>query len=216
MRCPWDQGPSGWRSRSDGRAPVAVQRISVSLIHHTDSTWFGFTPQRKTPTQKPGFVCLSWLGAPIRDLPNSAGPDTPEASRRGCADGDVRSQPQTGQLLLPRLRELLRPAIIEVLVDAFLAASSAMLSSPRRPSSTILIFSSETTRRCVARRISRTFFSGLCGCPLCLFLIFTPYVATMSQKHSFRQSPQSVPWALTPDMSAMGGGFKGSAQHSSL
>jgi hypothetical protein len=37
------------------------------------------------------------------------------------------------QPLLARLQKVLRPAIIEVLVDASLRHSSAMLSSPRRP-----------------------------------------------------------------------------------
>ena len=56
---------------------------------------------------------------------------------RGRLTRRVASQP-----LLAGIQKLLRPTIIEVLVDAFLAAEFGMLTSPRRPSSTIRIFSS--------------------------------------------------------------------------
>ena len=47
-----------------------------------------------------------------------------------------------------------------------LRQSSAMLSSPRRPSTTMRIFSSAEKCRLVARRMSLTASSALCGlCP---------------------------------------------------
>ena len=52
--------------------------------------------------------------------------------------------------------------------------SSAMLSSPRRPSSTMRIFSSAEWCRRVARRISRTIFSALSGTRLLACLIVAP------------------------------------------
>src|SRR5207344_357084 len=52
--------------------------------------------------------------------------------------------------------------------------SSAMLSSPRRPSSTMRIFSSAEWCRRVARRISRTVFSALSGTRLLACLIVAP------------------------------------------
>src|SRR6266699_3311345 len=47
-----------------------------------------------------------------------------------------------GEPFLARLQELLRPTVVQVLIDPSLRHSSAMLSSPRRPSSTMRIFSS--------------------------------------------------------------------------
>jgi hypothetical protein len=52
--------------------------------------------------------------------------------------------------------EFLRPAIIEVLDDALATAKFGMLSSPRRPSSTIRILSSAEKCRRVARRMFLT------------------------------------------------------------
>src|SRR5438477_4854581 len=49
-----------------------------------------------------------------------------------------------------------------------------MLSSPRRPSSTMRIFSSAEWCRRVARRISRTVFSALSGMRLLACLIVAP------------------------------------------
>src|SRR6478672_1259028 len=49
-----------------------------------------------------------------------------------------------------------------------------MLSSPRRPSSTMRIFSSAEWCRRVARRISRTVFSALSGTRLLACLIVAP------------------------------------------
>jgi len=74
-----------------------------------------------------------------------------------------------------------------------------MLSSPRRPSSTILILSSAENRRRVARRISRTVLSALSECLCRSCLIFAPPGATMSQKHSLIQSRHSVQQVLTGD-----------------
>jgi hypothetical protein len=47
-----------------------------------------------------------------------------------------------GEPFLARLQELLRPTVVQVLIDPFLAAQLSNVSSPRRPSSTIRIFSS--------------------------------------------------------------------------
>ena len=49
----------------------------------------------------------------------------------------------------------------------------------------------------VARRISRTVFSALSGFVSCFRLIFAPYVATMSQKHSPAQFNNFVQLVLT-------------------
>jgi hypothetical protein len=62
----------------------------------------------------------------------------------------------TGQAALPGFHELLRSGVVQALGDPFLAASSEILSSPRRPSSTIRILSSAEKCRRVARRISFT------------------------------------------------------------
>src|ERR1700720_3273209 len=74
-----------------------------------------------------------------------------------------------------------------------------MLSSPRRPSSTIRIFSSAENFRRVMRRMSFTIFSAgsFTGPDFCL--IFAPLKATMSQKTSLLQPAQSVSWVLTLD-----------------
>src|SRR5438034_8745775 len=74
-----------------------------------------------------------------------------------------------------------------------------MLSSPRKPDSTMRIFSSAVNCRRVARRISFTtcsagFLTGPDFCP-----IFAPSMATMGQKSSLLQLSQSVSWALMPD-----------------
>src|SRR3974390_1570193 len=62
-----------------------------------------------------------------------------------------------GEQLIPSLRQ-----------------SSAMLTSPRRPSSTMRIFSSAECCRRVALRISRTVFSALSGMRLLACLIVAP------------------------------------------
>src|ERR1051325_5753888 len=74
-----------------------------------------------------------------------------------------------------------------------------MLSSPRNPESTILIFSSAENWRRVARRIFLTTcsagsFTGPDFCP-----IFAPSMATMGQKSSLPQLSKSVSEALMPD-----------------
>ena len=81
-----------------------------------------------------------------------------------------------------------------------------MLSSPRRPSSTILILSSAEKCRRVARRMSFTTASagflvglvadfGLEG----LGLIFVPYVTATRPNPSIIRNPKSVPKALMPN-----------------
>src|SRR6476660_9773281 len=75
-----------------------------------------------------------------------------------------------------------------------------MLSSPRRPDSTMRIFSSAENCRRVARRIalitcSAGSFTGPDFCP-----IFAPSMATMGQKSSLPQLAPSVSQALMPDM----------------
>src|SRR6187401_1183847 len=74
-----------------------------------------------------------------------------------------------------------------------------MLSSPRRPDSTMRIFSSAENCRRVARRIalitcSAGSFTGPDLCP-----IFAPSMATMGQKSSLPQLAPSVSQALMPD-----------------
>src|ERR1700722_7379831 len=75
-----------------------------------------------------------------------------------------------------------------------------MLSSPRRPSNTMLIFLSAEYCLRVARRMSRTTFSaGSLDDRVCC-LIFAPVNVTMSQKLSLLQSANSVSRALTADI----------------
>src|ERR1700726_1248984 len=74
-----------------------------------------------------------------------------------------------------------------------------MLSSPRRPSKTIRIFSSAEYCLRVARRMSLTTFSAGSFAKLECCLIFAPVNATMSQKHSLLQSAYFVPRVLTVD-----------------
>ncbi len=102
--------------------------------------------------------------------------------------------------LLAGFWKLLRPAVIEVLVDALSAASSATLSSPRKPSNTMRILSSAEKCRRVARRISRMVFSALSGLRSSLCLIVFPPEATTSPKLSLRQSAQSVQHVLTGNL----------------
>src|SRR5277367_1824813 len=75
-----------------------------------------------------------------------------------------------------------------------------MLSSPRRPSNTMRIFSSAEYCLRVARRMSWTTFSaGSLDDRVCC-LIFAPVNVTMSQKLSLLQSANSVSRALTADI----------------
>src|ERR1700683_1700674 len=84
--------------------------------------------------------------------------------------------------------------------------SSAMLSSPRRPSNTMRIFSSAEYCLRVARRMSWTTFSaGSLDDRVCC-LIFAPVNVTMSQKLSLLQSANSVSRALTADNLYRSGG----------
>ena len=61
-----------------------------------------------------------------------------------------------GEPLLARFQKLFRPAVIQTLGDALAAAQGGDLSSPRRPDTTIRIFSSALYCLRVLRRISRT------------------------------------------------------------
>src|SRR3954470_3270759 len=75
-----------------------------------------------------------------------------------------------------------------------------MLSSPRKPVSTMRIFSSAENCRRVARRISFTTcsagsFTDPDFCPIC-----APSMATMGQKSSLPQLTRSVSVVLMPDM----------------
>jgi len=79
--------------------------------------------------------------------------------------------------------------LLALLMVLFLAA---MLSSPRRPSSTMRIFSSAEKCRRVARRMSLTVSSALCGACLSLCLIVSLLGVTMSRKLSLTQTPQTV------------------------
>src|SRR5271167_769125 len=74
-----------------------------------------------------------------------------------------------------------------------------MLSSPRRPSTTMRIFSSAEYCLRVALRMSLTTFSAGSFAELECCLIFVPLNVTMSQKYPLLQSAQSVPSALTAD-----------------
>src|SRR4051812_20894055 len=74
-----------------------------------------------------------------------------------------------------------------------------MLSSPRKPVSTMRIFSSAENCRRVARRIPFTTcsagsFTGPDFCPIC-----APSMATMGQKSSLPQLTRSVSVVLMPD-----------------
>src|SRR4051794_21853717 len=74
-----------------------------------------------------------------------------------------------------------------------------MLSSPRKPVSTMRIFSSAENCRRVARRIPFTTcsagsFTGPDFCPIC-----APLMATMGQKSSLPQLTRSVSVVLMPD-----------------
>lgn len=67
----------------------------------------------------------------------------------GCGAGSV-----AGQAALAHLHKLLRPGVMQAMRDAFLGHISAMLSLPRRPSSTMRIFSSSEKCRRVCLRMS--------------------------------------------------------------
>src|SRR3974377_1856928 len=71
-----------------------------------------------------------------------------------------------------------------------------ILTPPRRPSSTMRIFSSAECCRRVALRISRTVFSALSGTRLLACLIVVPQWSPMSQKSSLTQLPHSVQHTL--------------------
>src|SRR3954470_14813471 len=80
-----------------------------------------------------------------------------------------------------------------------------MLSSPRKPVSTMRIFSSAENCRRVPRRIffttcSAGSFTGPDFCPIC-----APSMATMGQKSSLPQLTRSVSVVLMPDSRVVGG-----------
>src|SRR3954452_363804 len=80
-----------------------------------------------------------------------------------------------GQALLASLQELLGPAVYMDEVMPSRRHNSAMLSSPRKPSSTMRILSSAEKGRRVARRMSLTMVSAgaLAGPDVCF--IFAPH-----------------------------------------
>ena len=78
-------------------------------------------------------------------------------------------------------------------IGTFLRHSSAIVSSPRRPSRTMRIFSSAENFRRVALRISRTVLSALPRRRSFLSVIVSLLGVTMNRKVSLTQSPQSVP-----------------------
>src|SRR5271163_1116495 len=87
----------------------------------------------------------------------------------GCSARRVAGEaPFTG------LQELLRPAIVHRRGDPLGRQSSAMLSSPRSPSNTMLIFSSAEKCRRVARRMSLIASSAGCFSGPDFCLIFAP------------------------------------------
>ncbi len=102
-----------------------------------------------------------------------------------------RTGPVARQALLPSLKELLGPAVVEALGNDI----SAMLSSPFRPSSTILIFSSTEYCLRVARRMSLTTFSpwllrvqGFCliSTPWCLRCARNPLLSNHTKMSHWR------------------------------
>src|SRR5690349_2626120 len=89
-------------------------------------------------------------------------------------------------------QEFLRPGVVEALGYPFLAARSAMLSSPRSPSSTIRILSSDEKCRRVARRISLTTCSAERLPPVDFVFMFVPSSATRTEP-SLDHTINSVP-----------------------
>ena len=75
---------------------------------------------------------------------------------------------------LTRLQELLRPTVVQVLIDPFLVAqlSNAVLATQAFQHDADLLFSGMCRR--VALRISRTVFSALSGMRLLACLIVAP------------------------------------------
>src|SRR5210317_551724 len=71
--------------------------------------------------------------------------------------------------------------------------TSAMLDSPRKPSSTMRIFSSAEYCRRVARRMSRMAFLALSF----FFVIIVPLLSYDELKHSLIQTPFFVQLSLT-------------------
>lgn len=102
-----------------------------------------------------------------------------------------------GKSLLACLQEVLRPAVIEVLVDPSLRHSSAMLSFAAQARNHDRTFSSAEYCRLVARRISRTAFSDSSECRYTFDLIATPSAVKMSQKSSLPLSLQTFQLVLT-------------------
>ena len=80
-----------------------------------------------------------------------------------------------GEPLLARFQKLFRPAVIQTLGDALAAAQGGDLSSPRRPDTTIRIFSSALYCLRVLRRISRTVLSAGSFLLIDFWLIFVPF-----------------------------------------
>ena len=87
----------------------------------------------------------------------------------------------TRQTLLARFQEFLRPAVVQAFGNAFPAAkrrdallATQTVSSPRRPSRIMRIFSSAEYCLRVLRRMSRTAFSAGDFALMDFCLIFTP------------------------------------------
>ena len=78
------------------------------------------------------------------------------------------------QPLLAGLQEIFRPAVVEILVDPFLAAQLGDTLLTAQPAITILTFSSAEYCRRVARRISRTVFSAAAESSSAFDLIAAP------------------------------------------
>ncbi len=89
----------------------------------------------------------------------------------------------------------LRRQVVETLVIALavVVVNELSLDSPRRPSSTILIFSSAEYRRRVARRMSRMAFSALSF----FFVIIVPLTSNDEPKVALIQTPNLVLLSLT-------------------
>ena len=94
-----------------------------------------------------------------------------------------------GEPLLARFQKLFRPAVIQTLGDALAAAQGGDLSSPRRPDTTIRIFSSALYCLRVLRRISRTVLSAGSFLLIDFWLIFVPF--------GYYDEPEILRYAIT-------------------
>jgi hypothetical protein len=125
---------------------------------------------------------LSWLDSALNDFTSSQ--DT---------SGRI-----TRQSVLASRQELLGPALVEILVDAFLATQlgNALLAAKALEHDVMRIVSSAEYCRRVAHRISRMVFSALAGLLFCCCVIVNPPGSTMNQSYSLNQSALSVQLVL--------------------